>query len=360
MIRRTIPTSDLSRCGPAPSNGARCSRIPRRPPHEPPAPLVWAVFLVLPLTAGTGTSPRERIREGNEHFAAGRYAEALEAYEQVPIEGRTPPDYLPELLHNRAAALFKLGRLDDARELWVRAAGLRDATFEAQMHYNTGNVHYAEALRSLGRAWEGQGPDPSSQQNQPPGGVGDAAAAARCLERAIERYRDALRLDPQLASARANLELAVRLRKLLEQYPPSSQPQSQPDPNRSQENDRQQPQSQSASQPSSQPSPGGEDREPQGDPHRQPPPDSQPQSSADESEAGEQQEPNQPAPDPNQLPEPDANQVEPREPEDDPNGVHMTMQEAERLLQLIRDAEKARREALRLRLRGPRPVEKDW
>jgi hypothetical protein len=62
----------------------------------------------------------------------------------------------------------------------------------------------------------------------------------------------------------------------------------------------------------------------------------------------------------NQLPQPDANQPQPVELEHDPNGVNMSQQEAERLLQMIRDAEKARREALRLRMRGPGPVEKDW
>ncbi len=323
----------------------------------------WLSTIALAGAASAGTSPRERIREGNEHFAAGRYAQALKAYEQVPLEGESPPDYLPELLHNRAAALFKLGKLDDARELWVRAAGLKDAAFEAQMHYNIGNVHYAEALRVLGRVWREEGPHSSPQPDLPPGGLGNAAAATSCLDRAIERYREALRLDPQLASARANLELAARLRKLLEQQQPASQPQSQPDPNQQQEEkrDHEQPQSRPALQSSSQPSQEGQDGEPREDPNAQRRPDPQPQPSTDESEGESQPEPNQPAPlDPNQLPKPDANQAQPVELEHDPNGVNMTMQEAERLLQMIRDAEKARREALRLRMRGPRPVEKDW
>lgn len=330
----------------------------------PAAPRVWTWLVMIALAAGAqaGTSPRERIREGNEHFAAGRYAKALEAYEQVPIDGPAAPDYLPELLHNRAAALFKLGRLDDARELWVRAAGLKDAVFEAQMRYNIGNVHYAEALRALGREWAEEAPDASRQAAPPVIPEADVNAAGRCLERAIEHYRDALRLDPQLASARANLELAARLRKLLEQKQPTSQPQSQPDPNQQQKGDRARPQSRPASQPGSQPSQDEHDGEPQKDPNALRP-DSQPQSqpSTDESQGEVGQEPNQPAPpDPNQLPEPDANQAQPVELERDPNRANMTIQEAERLLQMIRDAEKARREALRLRMRGPRPVEKDW
>lgn len=41
--------------------------------------------------------------------------------------------------------------------------------------------------------------------------------------------------------------------------------------------------------------------------------------------------------------------------------VRLTPEQAERLLQKVRDAEKARREALRARERGKqRPVERDW
>jgi hypothetical protein len=44
-----------------------------------------------------------------------------------------------------------------------------------------------------------------------------------------------------------------------------------------------------------------------------------------------------------------------------PPGVKMSRQEAERLLQKIRDAEKARRELLRQRERARhKPVDRDW
>lgn len=275
------------------------------------------------------------IEQGHAHYQAGRHQEALAAFEQVPEEGNER--ILPELLHDKAAALFKLGRLDDARELWVRAAGLRDAAFEAQSRYNIGNCHYEKAL-------EAASADPPQ-----------APAALKLLDEAVAQYRDALRLDPRNANARANLELAARLKKQIEeQPPPQSQPQSQPSsqPNQDQqdEQDPDQPQG-PQSQPSDQ---NDQQRQPQD--HDQQDPNSQRQQrpQPDPDDPNRQQDPNSaPQPQP-QAPQDDAADEQPPPPE-----VRMSPEEAQRLLQMIRDAEKARREALRARQRI-RPVDKDW
>jgi Ca-activated chloride channel family protein len=289
---------------------------------------VASSLLLLSSAVALADQPRALIEQGNVHFDAGRYAEALEAYDQV---GDEPDELLaPELLHNRAAANFKLGRLDEARELWVRATGLRDEKFEAAARYNLGNCDYADALRAA--------------QSQ------DAAAALELLGRAVQQYRDALKLDAELAHARANLELAARLRKQIEEMAerqPQSQPSSQPG-----QQEQQQPRP-SSSQPSSQPGQSGQPQ--QDDPQDQP---------------GEQQQEEQPQPD--TQPSPESQPAQPQaQPETSPGEeqqeeqqlvpIQMSKEEAERLLQVIRDAERQRRAILRAReAAGYDEVERDW
>ena len=161
----------------APRGAVRRSRrasIVNRQSSIPPSLRRFVASSLLLLSSGIAFAdlPRELIKQGNQQFDAGRYAEALEAYDQVGDEA----DELPtaELLHNRAAAHFKLGQLDEARELWVRAAGLRDEEFEAAARYNLGNCDYADALQAVQRQ--------------------DAEVSLELLGRAIQQYRDALKL----------------------------------------------------------------------------------------------------------------------------------------------------------------------
>lgn len=300
-------------------------------------------FGALPAAA---QSASDVIRRGNEAFDAGRFEEALAIYNEVPEAGDRPPPV--ELLHNRAAALFKLGRTADAREAWVRAAGQRDAKFEAACRYNIGNTHYAEAIA---HATAGQ---PS------------AKAAMESLGKAIEQYRDALRIDPQLASARANLELAAQLLKALELMSQNEDPQPGSQPSQDQQQQQPQPSSQPNERDPNQPADpnsdnppdqsGEEPREPSDDDSSQQPqdnPDSQP-GDPNQSQPPQGEAQTQPVETP-QASQP-ANDAEPAQPEE----VRMTEEEARRLLQKIRDAEKARREALLRRMRGPRPVDRDW
>ncbi len=293
--------------------------------------LVASSLLLLSSGIALADLPRELIKQGNQQFDAGRYAEALEAYDQVGDEA----DELPtaELLHNRAAAHFKLGQLDEARELWVRAAGLRDEEFEAAARYNLGNCDYADALQAVQRQ--------------------DAEGSLELLGRAMQQYRDALKLDPQRLDSRANLELAAQLKKQIEEMA-QQQPQSQPSSQPSQQDQQQQ---QSSSQPSSQPSEsdqqqsGSEDQQQtedrQQEQQEQPPqPDTQP---SPESQPAQQQ------------PQPETSESEEQQQEQQMVPIEMTKEEAERLLQMIRDAERQRRAILRAReAAGYEEVDKDW
>lgn len=302
---------------------------------------LFAALLALWLVvAGRAESPRAVLERGNAEYAAGRFEAALEAYQR--IGDQVPSELAGELLNNLAATYFRLGKLDEARERWVRAAGMRDAKFEAAARYNLGNCDYADALKAL----EAQ----------------HAQAALKHLATAIDQYRDALRLDAALRDARANLELAYELKKQIEEQ---SQPQSQPSPEQQQEkNDQRSQSSQPSSQPSeSDPNNASQDQsEQQSDQQQQEPqqqqPEPQPESQpAPQSQPSQQEQPaaeSQPAEAP---PQPDTGD---EQREQNPL-LNLTQQEAERLLQMIRDLEKQRRAMLRqLEMQKHRPVDKDW
>lgn len=310
-------------------------------------------------TSDAGTY--ELIQLGNVCFEQGLYDEALAHYTTAAERG--DERYAPALLHNRAAANYKLGNKDEARELWVRALPLGDAEFEAQARYNLGNCDYDEALRML----EG-GADPAAQ-----GGV-DANRVMQALDTAIEQYRDAVRLDPSLNQARANLELARQFKKQLkeqmeQQQQQSSQPsdeQSETQPSDEQcENpsgDSQQQNADSQQQSSTQPSDQQqqqdqqqseqEQREGQQEQQDQ---QQQEQQSSETQPADQQPTETQPAGQPQEQMGEGEQQDQQAQP------ILLTREEAERLLQMIRDAERARREALRARERGRHePVDRDW
>lgn len=270
-------------------------------------------------------SPQGLVEQGNAHYAAGRFQEALDCYKQAAAASPTPS---AELLHDQAAAQYRLGQFDEARDLWARARPLGDAAFEARARYNLGNCDYAEALAK----WQAQ----------------DAGGAVDLLAKAAEHYRDAVGLDPTLADARANLELTHLLKKQIEQ-----QMQQQPQQNQQDQEGRQDQQN-SQQQASSQPA--------QQDQQEQQPQPEQQSDSPQQQDQSPQQDPNHPA---GATSEPTAESQEEQAGEEESDAqrppIEMTPQQAERLLQMVRDAEKQRREMLaRRRQARYKPVERDW
>lgn len=383
----------------------------RNAPFRRPLPIILALVGALHAIAAT---PRADLETGNALYAQGKYDEALAHFEAAAQQ--EDPRTKPTALHNRAAALYQLGRHADAREAWVQALPLGDAPFEADARYNIGNTHYQEALAVA------------------QSGGTDAKAVLGPLEQAVKQYRDAIALTPTFTDARANLELALQLKKQIEeQSQPSSQPsennqqnqqsdqnqnqnqsgQNQQQSNQNQNSAGQQNQSQDQQQ-SNQNSTGQSDQQQpgeenanrngeaeqetgaannnsaQGNENKNGAADSEQdeqQENADstESKSNEASEPDtaedQPKPPPAEQSSPEDNHalngnnnagaqqqegqvgqsVEEEAGTEAKRAVHLTQSEAERLLQMIRDAEKARREALRRALRSRQPhVERDW
>lgn len=313
----------------------------------------------------------EQIATANHNYASGKYEEALRGYEAALAA--VPEGLRAELLHNLAAAHYKLGNFQDAREAWIRAAGMRDARFEAAARYNLGNCDYAEALRIAADS----------------GGQVDASRLVELLERAQRQYQDAIALDPALHDARANLELAERLIRYIRENAatqPSSQSSSSdgsddsPESTTQPQGDQKSEESSSSSQPedgdgtaesqpgspstqSSQSQPNQDAQEPQSQPADSSPSNEEPASQPDSSSSQAEQQAAQPETQPSGQPQtqPSSGETQENDTASSRSDISMTPAEAERLLQKIRDAEKQRRQRLLQRERAKqRPVDKDW
>lgn len=138
-----------------------------------------ALFLALLLTFSQNVwamNPFEKnhplVQQGLDAYDAGRYDEALkyfdEAKKQLPTSA--PVEF------NRGNALYKLGRLDEAKAAYESVEKMDKSELKASDYYNMGNT-YAR--------------------------LGDDKAA-------IKQFRNALKLNPKDAEARHNMEVLMR------------------------------------------------------------------------------------------------------------------------------------------------------
>lgn len=139
-----------------------------------------ALLALLFLTSAAGIGDVER---GNRHYRAGRYAEAVEAYESALRDGTDSR----ELRYNLGTALLRLGRYGEAEQHFRAALDAVDPDLRERTFYNLGNRFLRAAREDL---------DPSAQ--------------APLLQSAIEAYQRALRIDPADIEAKWNLEMALR------------------------------------------------------------------------------------------------------------------------------------------------------
>jgi tetratricopeptide (TPR) repeat protein len=162
-------------------------------------------MLVLFFGTAAGIGDRER---GNRLYRAGKYAEAVQAYESALRAG----DGSAELRYNLGTALLQLGRYADAEQNFRSALDAVEPDLRERTFYNLGN-RFLSAARA----------DPDPRRKGP------------LLDAAIEAYQRSLRLDPADAESKWNLELALRDKQENEQQSQGGQdPQDQP-PNQDQQ-----------------------------------------------------------------------------------------------------------------------------
>ncbi len=332
------------------------------------------VCTILLFTAGAQAEEKPRggpawIKEGNRHLAEGRYDEALAAYDAAG-------DALPEsaeVAYNRGIALYKLDRFKDAETAFQDALKPGNPELEAKAKYNLGRSAHAAAMKQSD----------------------DLERAINDLTHAIGFYKDALQLRPEDADARHNAESAQRFRDYLtkvlaqqkeqQKKEPTSQPGDKKEGDESekgedsQQGDKQEPgkdEQDGEQQGENQESSEGEQQDEQdqeGEGEQSPdeqPPTSQPSEQQEASSQPTEQQPTtqattQPSEEPTTqtTPQPTSRPDDASREDMKAAMIRISKEQAMRMLQEARDAERKRREKRRaemLRRRGRIPVDKDW
>jgi len=147
------------------------------------------LVLLLVATGGWGwdvlRAPDPDVEKGNDAFEAGKYGEALDHYQAA--EGRGDD---PRIQFDRGTALYKLGeaekdpaakakKMEEAEQAFERAADTDDLRLKSDAYQALGNTLYQRQR----------------------------------FEEAVDKYRRALRANPQNDAARYNLEMALRQRQ---------------------------------------------------------------------------------------------------------------------------------------------------
>lgn len=225
--------------------------------------------------------------------------------------------------------LYEEGRFAEAHEKYLEA--LLEAPDSPIIRFNDGNAlyqgeDYESALESFGAAVESGNPELASAAWY---NLGNTLYRQGALPESLEAFKQALRADPGDADAKHNLE------RVLEQMQEQQQ-QQQGDGENDEENEDESEQ---------QPQGGEQDQDPEPDPQDQP-----------------QQDPNEDPrnqPNPEQNPEQNPDESEPRPQEGTPPPGEMTREEAERLLDAIREDQDEVNRQPRTPVRGTRP-RRDW
>ena len=270
----------------------------------------WAVLAALfPLLVGWMNPLADVTREGLSHYQAGEYDQAIQSY--VEAELRAPED--PRLAFSRGAINYKMGKYDEALAEFEKALATDDPKLRADVQYNMGNVKF-------------------KQEDYPA---------------AIQKYIAALKLNPDHADAKFNLELArKRLKEQLDKNKQQQQQQQQEKQEKQEKQDQQQ-DGQDQQQPSSEPK-KEQDQEKQ-----------QQQKQAQEKKDQEQQQ-QAGAGEPKQDQEKSASEQKGQQPPPQ-KAEEISPEEAERILRnLARDEMEKRRDMGRKQAGRAGNPEKDW
>lgn len=285
---------------------------------------VFSFPLILSLSAGptrgADVDLRAALEQANQAMADQDYPAAVKAYQKA-IEA--DPDQ-PGLAYNLGVAAYKQGQLEEAKDRFTQALQNATPNVEARAKFNLGNVAYAQALKKVQAAPE----------------------AIQLLRSAVAHYRDALEVRPDDVDARANIESAWLLLDKLRQQQEKQKKQSK---DQSKKNSKDQEKKNDSQQEKNKDKNGDQKRDDQ----KKSAPQSQPSENRDQQQK-DQQKTESSASDPDKS--------ESREGTPQPvQAKPMTREEAERLLQSVRDRERARRLQVAERIREkPVTVKRDW
>jgi Ca-activated chloride channel family protein len=257
-------------------------------------------ILVLALGGGLFTSANGHVEAGNRLYGEGKLQEALDEYDRAARKLSEEPG----VRFNRGAALFGLGRYEEAQKEFLRATEAKDPQLKENAFYNMGNSFF-------------------KQQH---------------YKEAFDAYKRALGTDPRDARAKWNLELALRRLREEEQKKQQQDKNKNQDQNKDKDKDKDKDQKQDQDQSQQ----------------------AQQQQKDKQDQQQKQQKPDQ-VPDPkdkkNDEQEREAQAQKARENKDKP----LDKQDAEAVLDALERGEKnLELEQARQRARGRRKPVKDW
>ncbi len=237
----------------------------------------------------------------------------------------TKPDARAESVYNAGVNMYRAGEFELAGELFAAAASNAKAMIAARSMYNRGTTSYAQSLKSMQTAGENPQPSPDAQQ-----------AVIESLERSLRELKDAVRADPTNIDARANAELAYRVLKDLKKEQEKQQQKDEQKQDEEKKDDQKKDDEKKDDQ--------KKDGEKKDD-----------QKKDDEKKDGEKK-------DEKKQDQPKPSDDKPQDkPQDKQDSKPMTKQDVERLLQKIRDRERARiLDKLEHERARTKPAPKDW
>ena len=276
------------------------------------APAALAAVLLVMACAGDARAIMrppggEHLEAGRDHYLAEDYEAALNEFASALVAA--PEDPLASLAMGET--LFQLERFEEADREFVRTLELTDdPELRAEALYNGGTT----------------------------------ALAQDDLEAAVDRLREALRLDPDQLDALVNLETALRRQQQQEQQQ-QQEGQDQQDQPQEQQGDQQNQQEQD---PQNQQEQQDQEQQDQENPQQQQDQQEQPEQEQEQEQQSEPQE------QPGEQEQEEQDQGEPEEQE-------LTPEQAMQLLQALDRDEEELKKSVQKRLRGGRPKSgKKW
>lgn len=283
--------------------------------------LAFVMFLMFAIT--TQASPgNDVMQQGADAYEQERLEEAAAAFREALALAEEDETLDPAAARlNLGTTLARGGQFEPAAAELSEALKTDDLKLQARAQYNLGHVRYREAENLV------------EQQ--------DLQTANSKIDQSIGHFQDALRLDPADLQTKKNFELSHLKKKqieaLIEQQPPQPEQQQNEDQEEEEQQDQQEDQEQQQSQ----------------DPQDQ-------QDQQDQQDEQDQQEPPQDDPQQPEDTPPEEQENGQEEPEPQPAPEQMTEEEAEMLLEAMKEEEQRQREKYRIQLGRPQPVDKDW
>jgi len=285
---------------------------------------ILSVFLFTPLKpVFSEDTARDHMHKGIDYYKSGKYQEAEKAFETAAKDAQKSKLDPAAARYNQGNALMKSDRPQDAAAVYTDALRSTDLGLQAKAYFNRGNALFRMA-----------GEEGQQQQMD---------TAVKAIEEAVSMYENAIALDPSDIDSKINFELALKKKEELkkqQQEQQKNQDQKKNDKDQQKQNQKDQNQQQQKDQKKDQ----------QKDQQKQ---SQQDQKDKQKDKQDQQSQQNNQQQNQNQMSQ-NEQQQQPKKSEE------MTKEEAQVMLNAMRDEEKSKRERMRLMMGEPVPVEKDW